>query len=121
VVIDMKFHPNIKPAAWGAVAGAMGLAIIGFSWGGWMFGHTAEKMANARAEAAVVIALTPVCVAKFEAQADAATKLAEFRKISGSWGQRSYIEKGGWATIAGNSTPNSALAEACAEKLGKVT
>jgi hypothetical protein len=117
----MKSHPNIKPAAWGAVAGAVALAIVGFSWGGWMFGNTAEKMANARAETAVVVALTPFCVAKFEAQADAATKLAEFKKISSSWDRRSYIEKGGWATIPGSNTPNLVVADACAEKLGKVT
>jgi hypothetical protein len=117
----MRSNPNVKPAAWGAVAGAVALAAVGFSWGGWMFGSTAEKMAVARAEAATIVALTPFCVAKFEAQADASTKLAEFKKISASWDRRSYIEKGGWATIPGSNTPNLALADACAEKLGKAT
>lgn len=115
----MASHQQIKPAAWGAVAGAMAMAIVGFSWGGWMLGSTAEKMADARAETATVTALTRVCVARFEAQADATTKLTELKKISTSWDQQSFIENGGWATTPGSNTPNSAIANACAEKLGK--
>lgn len=92
-----------------------------FSALGWMLGSTADRIANERAEVAVVAALTPVCVAKFEAQADAATKLVEFKKVSTSWDQSSFIEKGGWATMPGSATPNSAVAHACAEKLGSVT
>ena len=117
----MNFHPGIKPAIWGAAAGAIGMAIVGFSWLGWTLGSTAEKMADARAEAATVVALTPVCVAMFEAQSDVKAKLAEFKKVSTSWDQRSFIEKGGWATLPGSDTPNSAVADKCAEKLGKVT
>jgi len=46
----MKIHPGVKPAAWGAVAGAIALAIVGFSQLGWTTGSTAEKMATQRAE-----------------------------------------------------------------------
>jgi hypothetical protein len=116
-VEKMQVHPGIKPAVWGAVVGAAGISIIGFSSLGWTFGGTAEQMANQRAEVAVVAALTPICVAKFEAQTDAAIKLVAFKKIA-SWNQHSFIEKGGWATMPGSHTPNSAVAEACAEKLG---
>ncbi len=117
----MRSHPEVKPALWGAVAGAIAMAIVGFSALGWTLGSSAERMARDRAEAAVVDALTPVCVAGFEAQADAAAKLTEFKKISSSWDQRSFIEKGGWATVPGSGTPNSDVARACAEKLGKAT
>lgn len=97
------------------------MAIVGFWALGWTLGSSAERMARDRSEAAVVDALTPVCVAKFEAQADAAAKLTEFKKISSSWDQRSFIEKGGWATVPGSATPNSGVATACAATLGKVT
>ena len=117
----MKVHPGLKPALWGAVVGAVGIAVVGFSTLGWTLASTADRMANERAEVAVVAVLTPVCVAKFEAQADAATKLVEFKKVSTSWDQSSFIEKGGWATMPGSATPNSAVAHACAEKLGSVT
>ena len=91
----MKAHPGCKPAAWGAVAGAIAIMILGFSWFGWMRGDTAEKMANQRAEAAVVVALTPICVEKFQHQAGAVEKLAEFKKISSSWGSP-IADREGW-------------------------
>jgi hypothetical protein len=116
----MKSHPEIVPAAWGAAAGAVALAVIGFSLGGWTLGSSAEKMAATRAEAATIAALTPLCVAKFEAQADAASKRAELRKAT-SWDRTSYVEKGGWATLPGSNAPNPEVARACAEQLGKVT
>jgi hypothetical protein len=117
----MKVHPGCKPAAWGAVAGAIAIMILGFTSFGWMLGSTAEKMASQRAETAVVAALTPICVEKFQHQAGAAEKLAEFKKASSSWDRRSLIEKGGWAITPGGETSNSAVAAACAEKLGSQT
>jgi hypothetical protein len=112
---------GVKTSGVGAVVGAVGIAVVGFSTLGWTLGSTADRIANERAEVLVVAALTPICVAKFEAQADAATKLVEFKKVSTSWDQSSFIEKGGWATMPGSATPNSAVAHACAEKLGSVT
>jgi hypothetical protein len=117
----MKIHPGIKPAVWGAVAGVVALAILGFSQLGWTLGGTAEKMATQRAETAVVAALTPICVERFQLQTDAAAKLVAFNKVSSSWDRRSFIEKGGWATMPGSSTPNLAVVTACAEKLGSLT
>src|SRR6516164_6477818 len=57
--------PWFKPAAWGVVVGAIGTMIIGFSWLGWTLGSTAERLAVERANSAVVVALTPSCVARF--------------------------------------------------------
>lgn len=110
--------PWFKPAAWGVVIGAVGSMIIGFSWLGWTLGSTAERMAVERANSAVVAALTPSCVATFMQQPNAAVKLAEFQKID-SWRQREFIENGGWATPRGGKTPNSGVANACAEELAK--
>jgi len=42
---------------WGAAGGAVALAIVGFSWGGWVSGGTARM----QADAAVWTALIPVC------------------------------------------------------------
>jgi hypothetical protein len=115
----MMSYPVVKPAIWGAVVGAIVMMIAGF-WGfGWTLGSTADRMAKDQSEAAVVVALTPVCVARFEAQTDAATKLADLKKVAESWDRSSFIEKGGWATTPGSDTPNSDVARACAEKLGK--
>jgi len=92
--------------------------IVGFSWMGWVLGSTAERVAVERASSAVVVALTPSCVASFLQQPNASTKLAEFLKID-SWRQRQFVEEGGWATPRGGKTPNSGVASACAEELVK--
>ena len=51
----------------GATAGAVATIFIGFNWGGWTLGSTADKMAKDQSEAAVVAALAPVCADKFRA------------------------------------------------------
>ena len=66
---------------WGAAGGALALAIVGFSWGGWVTGGTAQKMARQEANAAVVKVLTPFCVANFQKAPDAVAKLASLKKI----------------------------------------
>jgi hypothetical protein len=75
-------------------------------------------MAVERTNSALVVALTPACVAKFMQQPGAAAKLGEFQKID-SWKQREFIEAGGWATSGGAKEPNSGVANACAEELAK--
>jgi hypothetical protein len=99
------------------VIGAAAITVVGFSSLGWRLPSTAEQMAADRAQNAVVGVLTPICVEKFQHQANAPAKLAELNKVS-SWDRESLIEKGGWATVPGSDTPNSAVARACAERLG---
>jgi hypothetical protein len=114
----MRIPPELKPACWGAVAGAVALAIIGFNWGGWVTGGSAERKASERAERAVITALAPICVDNFRKQANADASLAELSRVN-SWQQGAFIEKGGWATMPGSNSPDSAVARACAEILGQ--
>jgi len=110
--------PWLKPAVWGAIIGGVVTMILGFSWMGWVLGGTAERMALERANAAVVVALTPTCVSRFMQQPNAAVKLKELQTID-SWKQREFVEAGGWATSSGDETPNSRVATTCAEVLVK--
>jgi hypothetical protein len=114
----MRVPQWLKPAFWGAVVGAVGMMILGFSWGGWYLGSTAERLAKERADAAVTAALTPICVASFLGQPDATSKLSELQKAS-TWQRSGFIEKGGWATMVGSKTPNTEVARACAAELTK--
>jgi hypothetical protein len=116
----MKAHPSLKPALWGAVAGAVAISVIGFSSMGWTLGSTADRMAADRAESAVVSVLAPICVEKFQQQASSAAKLIEFKKAA-SWDQCALFEKGGWATTPGTEKMNSAVASACVDKLGRLS
>ena len=91
------------------------MAIVGFSWGGWVTGGRAETDATQRANGAVVAALAPVCVENFQRTADAPVNLIALKKVD-SWSQGDFVEKGGWATMPGSHTPEqvSAVAKACA-------
>ena len=116
----MEIDQRVKPALWGAAVGAVAISIVGFSSMGWTLGATAERMASERADAAIVSVLTPICVEKFQQQTNYAARLTEFKSIP-SYNQASAIEKGGWAATPGPDKMNSAVARACAEKLGQLS
>ena len=90
----------------GAFAGFLATVVIGFGWGGWMLGSTAKKMADQSTSSAIVAALAPICVEKFQHATEAKATLAELKLID-LWKQDSFIEKGGWATFPGTASPNS--------------
>jgi hypothetical protein len=103
----------------GAAAGAIATLIVGFSWGGWVTGGSAKELVQKSVSTALVSALSPVCVEKFQHSPEAAANLVELKKVN-SWQQGSYIEKGGWATIPGGEPTSSAIAQACATMLSAV-
>ncbi len=103
---------KIKVGFWSAIGGAIVLAIIGFNWGGWVTGGTAEGMA---AEA-VVDRLTLICVAQFNQDPEQAQKLKELKKTD-SWVRDNYVEKQGWATMPGEKKPDSNVAGECASQI----
>ena len=103
----------------GAAAGAVATLVIGFYWGGWVTGGTAKHLAEQSSGSAVVAALSPICVNKFQQSAGATANMAELKKVS-SYQQASFIEKGGWATLPGNDNANSGVARACAEMLSNL-
>jgi len=111
----------IKPAVWGAIFGAVAIMITGFSWMGWTLGHTTKRLVAEGSESAVIAALTPFCVSNYLKQPDAAKKLALLREDTSSYTQRDMIEKAGFATMPGNTEPNSGLAAACAIALQTVS
>ena len=114
----MKLPVETKPALWGIAGGAIAAAIVGFSWGGWVTGGKADAEATQRANAAVVVALAPVCVERFQRATEVSANLAALKKVD-SWSQGDFVEKGGWATAPGSKPPEqlSAVAKACASLL----
>lgn len=109
-----------KPFLWGAAAGAIALAFVGFTWGGWVTGSTAEKLAAARADTAIVSTLTPICVAQFQKSPQAKASLVALKETK-DWEQGEYVSKGGWATMPGSAAePIRDVATACAEALNKL-
>ena len=83
----------------------------GLFLGGWSLSSTADTMAKARSELAVVAALAPVCADKFRALPDAEAKKVALSKLD-SWKRRDEFPKE-FVTLPGGSYPNSALVDAC--------
>lgn len=106
----------LKPGLTGAAVGAIVLAIVGFTWGGWVTGGSAKDMVNKASNAAVAAALTPYCVERAGSGDTAA--LADLKAAS-TYSRKSLVEKSGWATPLGTDKPNSDLAQSCQLKLAE--
>jgi hypothetical protein len=108
----MNVPASVKPAVWGAIGGAIAAIVVGFAWGGWVTGGTAAKMETASAEAAVVQAFTPLCVAKAEQQPE---KLAPLKEES-SYQRDDFVIEAGWVDSVSEEYRTD-VATACAETL----
>jgi hypothetical protein len=102
---------SLKRLLQGAVVGAIATIFVGFNWGGWSLGSTADKMAKEQSELAVVAALAPVCADKFRALPDVAAKTIALSKAE-SWKRAEEFPKE-IVTLPGETSPSSALVKAC--------
>lgn len=112
----MNIPEWLKPGLYGAVIGAMAVSIVGFSWGGWVTGSGANKMAAAQAHNEVIAAMVPVCLNKSRTDSNRAMKLATIKEAS-RYKRRDAIMEAGWATMPGVEAPDRDLAQACIEVL----
>jgi dienelactone hydrolase len=112
----MKTPEWLKPGLQGAAVGAVALAIVGFSWGGWVTGGTAQKMASEQARLEVVAALVPICLEQSSRDPQVVETLAQLKDTS-SYQRSDMLMKAGWATMPGSSDPSRDVARACMEKL----
>src|SRR3974377_1783158 len=83
----------------GAAVGAIATIIIGFSWGGWMVGSTAKKLAGEETRSAIGGIAAPACAEHFVNKAND-EKWAEYQKVD-TWRRDTYIKDGGYAMMAG--------------------
>src|SRR4029453_874563 len=84
-----------------------------------VLGKTAENNAATLVSAALVQAYGPVCIERFKQQPNVEAKWVELTKID-AWRRESYIKESGFATPPGSTLPNPAVADACADALGKI-
>jgi hypothetical protein len=102
---------SLKRLLQGATVGAVATMVVGFTWGGWSLGSTADKMAKERSDLAVVAALAPVCADKFRALPDAEAKTVALSKAV-SWKRGEEFPKE-FVTLPGETYRSSALVNAC--------
>jgi hypothetical protein len=113
-------RPTKLTVLWSFLAGAVLVIVIGFAWGGWVTGGTAQKMADTAAQKAVVAHLAPICVAQFNQDPARDEKLKELQAVSSS--QRAkYVTGQSWATMPGETEPDSQVASECAKLLMQIT
>jgi len=109
----------LKQAIIGAAVGAITTALVGFNYGGWVSGSSAEQMAHQRSTAAVTAALLPVCISQSMADPDSIAKTQHVSALSSRYERRDFVMRAGWATMPAAPSPDSDLAAACAEVLVK--
>ena len=107
---------KFKLGSWNALGGAIVLAIVGFYWGGWVTGGTAETMGKEMAADAVAERLGSICVAQFNRDPQKGQKLKEM-KDKDVWDKGRYIETQSWAIMPGEDKADSKVADACANHL----
>lgn len=114
-----KARATKKVVFW-AIIGTIALTmLVGFNWGGWVTGGTAQKMGTTMAQAAVVQRLTPICVVQFNQDPDKTQKLIEFNEVR-NYERDDYVKEQGWATMPGEDQPDSKVADACAKLLAEI-
>jgi hypothetical protein len=115
----MQIPTWTKPGITGAIVGAIATMIVGFSQGGWYTTGSADRLAQQKAEVAVIDALIPVCISQSKLDADATAKLGQLVGMKTSYEQRDFVLKAGWATMPAADEPNRELASKCADALVK--
>ena len=116
-VKDMQTPEWLKPGLYGAACGAIALAIVGFSWGGWVTGGKARNMASEQARTDVVAALSLICIEQAKSDPQMTDRIAALKAVS-SYNRGDLVMKNGWATMPGTTEANRQVATACAEKVG---
>lgn len=101
---------------WSCAACVVATMIVGFSWGGWVTGGTAEKMSGTAGTAARAELAATICVNRFMGGPDMVAQLAAL-KASNAWNRDDLIDKGGWSTPAGLEKPVQGAADLCAKRL----
>lgn len=111
---------SAKPLVIGIIIGALGWWAA-LSWGfGWMSHGSARQLADQQTGTALVAALTPECMNRFEHQTDVLKAWQALKKASANFNQASFMKKGGWVVMKGQPVPSADtdnIANHCASKL----
>jgi hypothetical protein len=112
---------------WACAGSVIAATIVGFSWGGWTTGGSAQEMAeNSAAQARQELAAV-VCVDRFMAAPDVGVQLTALKELERSYQQGKFVADGGWAIIVPARSPTDyttrtddrKAAGLCAQELAK--
>ena len=110
------YKPTKGLVVWACAGCIVATMVVGFTWGGWMTGGGARKLAEEAAASARYDLAAAVCVERFKAGSDMAAQLTALKELQG-WNRDSFIEKGGWAKMPDRAEPTRRAATLCATQL----
>ena len=122
-----EYHPSKSGLFWACAGGAILATVVGFAWGGWVTGGSAQSKATDSAAQARQEMASLVCVDRFMAAPDVGIQLTALKEITSSYQQAKFIAEGGWAVIMPVSDPvdraatnnDRKAAALCADSLAK--
>jgi len=111
-----EYRPSKSLWLWSCVGAAAATMIIGFGFGGWVTGGTAQQQAESATKTAVAELAATVCTQRVLASADA-VGIYESLKKSRSWDRRKLLDEAGWTTFGEADSPIDGAASLCAEHI----
>ncbi|MEF8889406.1 MAG: hypothetical protein V5A14_05120 [Desulfohalobiaceae bacterium] len=110
-------YAKFKPFGWGLAVGAIVLLILMFSTGWVVTSSTAKQKAQEQAEKAVDKQMAEICLYQFKHADDHQQKLKKMEEMEYNWDRAEYIRKQGWASMPGEDSSSSGVADNCAKKI----
>ena len=113
------YRPTKTHAFWVAAGAVVLTWAAGFGFAGWTTGKAADlRVKDAATEARQELAAA-VCVDHFVNAAEPDKRLVALRNQD-VYRRGEFIAAKGWATMPDRKAPNAAVADLCAERLGKL-
>ncbi|MDX1670220.1 MAG: hypothetical protein R3194_12435 [Limnobacter sp.] len=105
-----KIRPTKTIVFWSVVGTVVLTMIVGFVWGGWVTGGTAQETTDD----AVIERLSAICLGQFNQDPQKDEKLAELQDVR-VYQRDEYVTEQGWATMPGDQEPERNVASECAK------
>ena len=113
------FRASKATLFWSCAGCVVATLVVGFTWGGWVTGGSAQQQAEVAAEQAVAKLAADICFKRYLAAPDARMNLTALNEET-SYRRDGMLEDGGWVTFADRQDPIDGAAELCAERLAEV-
>ncbi|WP_274426291.1 hypothetical protein [Chelativorans sp. YIM 93263] len=111
-----EYQPSKGVLAWTAVGASVLTMIVGFTWGGWVTGGTAQERADAAAETATTELASSICVENFRTFDTARAQYQEITDLS-SFRRRQFVEEAEWAKLPNGEPVDRQTASLCAQQI----
>ena len=110
------YRPSKPVWLWSCVGAGVFTMIVGFGFGGWVTGGTAQERAETSTHDAVAALAADVCTQRVLASANAAALYSEL-EAARSWDRRKLLDEAGWTTFSDAGEPISGAAALCATQI----